>query len=87
MKMLPKNAKIGISFGNPQDREKEMRRKLTRREKPCQREQVGGEGSGENVETDGSSSRRVEFVSWVVLTSVVDVSSPITSTDLLSQSW
>jgi len=54
MKMLPRKAKVKMSLGDSDKRKTEKER--TRREKPCQGEQVGGKSSGENVETDGSSS-------------------------------
>lgn len=55
---------------------------LTRWQQPGEREEVGGKSSRENVESDGAAGRRVELVGRVVLSGVVDVSSPVTSTEL-----
>lgn len=45
---------------------------ISRGEKPGEREKVGGEGGGENIQPDGLASGGEEFVSGVVLTSGVD---------------
>jgi hypothetical protein len=49
---------------------------------PSEGEKVGGKSLREDVETDGPALARVELVGGVVLSGVVDVSSPVASSDL-----
>lgn len=61
-----------------------LRGELTRRQEPSEGEKIGGKSSGEDVESDGATRRWVELVRRVVLAGIVDISSPITSSDLQS---
>jgi hypothetical protein len=56
---------------------------LSRGKEPGQREQVGGEGSREQVEVDGAfASRWEELIGGVILTRVIDVATVSATSDL-----
>lgn len=65
----------------PRDRRKRADLGRTRREEPDEREKVGREGGGENVEADGTATGRIVLVGRVVLADVVNVPSPVAPTD------
>jgi hypothetical protein len=53
---------------------------IARRHQEYEWEKVGRECGGQNIQSNLFTSRRPELVSWVVLTSIVDESTPLITT-------
>ena len=62
-----------------------LNEKVARGKKERKREQICRQSRLEDVKTDWSALRGIEFIRWVVLISIIDEATPLTSTNNLNE--